>query len=83
MSSFPIEMEVSRPVSVSFDADRFTVELEDGRALAVPYAYSPRLIAATQAQREHYELSPSGIHWPSIDEDLSVRGLLLGLPVRA
>jgi hypothetical protein len=77
------EVEIPLATSVSFEADRFVVELSDGRAIAVPYAYSPRL-DATPEQRAHYKLSGGGygIHWEEIDEDLSVIGLLRGTPAR-
>lgn len=60
------------------------MELADGRRLAVPLAFYPRLLHATPAQREHYELSGGGrgIHWDEIDEALSVAGLLAGVPDR-
>lgn len=77
------EVEIPLATSVSFEADRFVVELSDGRAIAVPYAYSPRLAGATPEQRAHYELGGGyGIHWEEIDEDLSVAGLLRGTPAR-
>lgn len=85
MSSLPVaEMESPRAVSVAFEAERFVVELSDGRAIAVPYAYSPRLLDATKEQRADYRLigRGDGIHWPLIDEDLSVAGLLRGTPAR-
>lgn len=67
-------------MSVTFDADGFTVHLNDGRALSVPYVYSPRLADATPAQRADYRLigRGDGIHWPQVDEDLSIAGLLRG-----
>jgi hypothetical protein len=54
------------------------VDLEDGRTVGVPYAWFPRLLHATLAQRQAVELSPSGLHWDEIDEDISVTGLLAG-----
>jgi hypothetical protein len=83
MSSLPVtEIELPRAVHVAFEAERFVVELSDGRAIAVPYAYSPRLLDATAEQRADYRLigRGDGIHWPLIDEDLSVAGLLRGTP---
>jgi hypothetical protein len=67
-----------RPVSVSFDDDRMNVELSDGRTIGVPLAWFPRLVHATREQLESYELSPCGLHWESLDEDISVAGLLAG-----
>jgi len=54
------------------------VSLEDGRKLEVPLAWFPRLLKATPRQRNHYRLIGNGIgiHWPDIDEDLSVNGFL-------
>jgi hypothetical protein len=57
------------------------VELTDGRRLGVPLAYFPRLLNATALDREHFIISGvgSGLHWDNLDEDISVRGLLLGI----
>lgn len=67
---------------VRFDADRIVVDLMDGRTIAVPLAYYPRLFQATPQQRTRWEIAGAGygIHWPDIDEDLSVEGLLRGIP---
>jgi hypothetical protein len=46
--------------------------------MAVPLAWFPRLLAATPEQRNQFELSPRGIHWEALDEDISVDGLLAG-----
>jgi len=56
------------------------VLLADGRKISVPLAWFPRLLHATTQQRENFELlgDGEGIHWPEIDEDLSVAGLLRG-----
>jgi Protein of unknown function (DUF2442) len=64
--------------SVRFDADSMWVELSDGRTLAVPLAWFPRLMDATPEQRAHVEISPQGLHWDDLDEDISVQGLLEG-----
>jgi hypothetical protein len=63
---------------VTFTSDEMVVALADGRRLAVPLAWFPRLTKATQSQLLHYELlgDGEGIHWPDLDEDLSVKGLL-------
>lgn len=66
------------PKNVTFDADSFWVELSDGRTLGVPLAWYPRLLNATTEQLTDYELSPRGIHWDALDEDISVDGLLAG-----
>jgi hypothetical protein len=66
--------------TVSFDDDRLSVELMDGRAISVPLLWYPRLANATYEQLSHWELAGGGygIHWPDIDEDLSAEGLLKG-----
>ena len=71
-----------RVAGVSFDAERLIVDLMDGRTIAVPLAWYPRLLAATAEQRAEWEVAGGGygIHWPQIDEDLSVEGLLRGAP---
>lgn len=66
------------PIAVDFTDDRMSVTLEDGRIIAVPIAWYPRLLAASPEQRMDFELSPSGIHWDAIDEDISVEGMLIG-----
>ena len=65
---------------VRFNEDDIVVSLVDGRTVSVPLVWFPRLAAATSQQRESYELlgDGEGIHWPDIDEDLSVDGLLRG-----
>ena len=81
MSTLPVKTD-ERVVGVSFDADRLVVDLMDGRSIAVPLAWYPRLLDATPEQRSKWELAGAGygIHWPEIDEDLSVEGLLRGAP---
>ncbi|WP_346726661.1 DUF2442 domain-containing protein [Acidiphilium multivorum] len=56
------------------------VGLMDGRTIAVPLAWFPRLLNASPEQRSHWELAGAGygIHWPDLDEDLSTEGLLRG-----
>jgi hypothetical protein len=66
------------PVGITFGNDKMIVELSDGRTLGVPLEWFPRLLNATPAQRENYELSPCGLHWEELDEDISIAGLLAG-----
>ncbi|MBP2315123.1 DUF2442 domain-containing protein [Azospirillum soli] len=68
--------------SVSLDDERLTVDLKDGRSIAVPLAWYPRLFDATPEQRRNWEIAGGGygIHWPDVDEDLSTEGLLRGAP---
>jgi hypothetical protein len=54
------------------------VHLQDGRLLGVPLAWFPRLLHGSPADREKAWLSPSGIHWDELDEDISIAGLLAG-----
>jgi hypothetical protein len=81
MSSLIVEAR-PRAVEVSVTDDELRVVLADGRALSVPLAWFPRLLHATSAQRQRFELlgDGEGIHWPDVDEDLSVAGLLRGTP---
>ena len=67
---------------VRFSADRLIVDLADGRTIAVPIAWYPRLERATPPERANWQISGGGygIHWPDIDEDLSSEGLLRGTP---
>lgn len=66
--------------AVSFDEQMFHVTLDDGRELSVPIAWFPRLRRATAAQRSRWRLigRGEGLHWPDVDEDISVLGLLAG-----
>ena len=66
--------------SVRFDEDMMHVSLKDGRVVSVPVTWFPLLRAATPKQRERYEVGGGGtsLHWPELDEDLSVAGLLAG-----
>ena len=74
-----------RVANVTCDDDRLAVDLMDGRAIAVPLAWYPRLFNATPEQRGKWEVSAGGygIHWPEVDEDLSAEGLLRGTPAPA
>jgi hypothetical protein len=66
--------------SIDFTDDLMNVHLLDGRIIGVPLAWFPRLLAGTAEQRVKYEIGGGGIglHWPELDEDLSVAGLLAG-----
>ena len=70
MSFFP------EPVDVSFDDVSMSVALDDGRTITVPLAWYPRLVNATRKQLETYELSPGGVHWDELDEDLAIEGMM-------
>ena len=64
--------------TVRFDDDMMWVALSDGRRLGVPLVWFPRLLAASAADRACVEISPYGLHWPALDEDISIAGLLAG-----
>jgi hypothetical protein len=63
------------PVKVGFDEDAMWVSLADGRTIGVPLAWYPRLLNGTTKQRLDHFLSPSGIHWETLDEDIPVEAL--------
>ena len=67
---------------VRVTADEIVAHLADGRVISVPLAWSWRLSEATPAQRANWRLIGSGqeVHWPDVDEDLSVEGMLKGVP---
>jgi hypothetical protein len=76
------EANEPRIVGVKVTSDEIVARLADGRTVSVPLAWSWRLSDATPAQRRRFEIigSGEGVHWPDIDEDLSARGLLQGIP---
>ena len=67
-------------IGIDVSDDTLTVDLSDGRTIAVPIDWFPRLVHATQDERDNWRLigSGEGIHWPDLDEDISVEGLLAG-----
>lgn len=67
-------------VGVIVSDDTLTVDLEDGRTIAVPIGWYPRLAHGTPAERSNFQISGAGygIHWPDLDEDIGVEGILLG-----
>ena len=68
------------PKTVRIDDDTLWVGLSDGRTIAAPLTWFPRLLEATPEQRAQAELSKHGLHWEALDEDISVAGLLAGQP---
>ena len=70
----------ARVAAARIEADQLVVDLMDGRTIAAPLAWFPRLEGATDAQRANIEVAGGGhgLHWPDVDEDLSVEGLLRG-----
>lgn len=79
MSSLAVEYPPRAHSIKCTDAELF-VFLTDGRSLSVPVVWFPRLASASPSQRENYEFIADGvgIHWPDLDEDISVEGLLAG-----
>ncbi len=71
-------LETPEARKVWFDDHRMFVELADDRQLGIPLTWFPRLLHATRAQREAVWISPGGLHWEEIDEDISVAGLIAG-----
>lgn len=71
-----------RAMAVECSDDELRVSLTDGRWLSVPIVWFPRLAHASASERANYELlgDGEGIHWPGVDEDISVAGLLAGQP---
>lgn len=71
-----------RVLQVTCTADSVVVDLFDGRTISAPLAWYPRLLHATPEQRSNCQIAGAGygIHWPDLDEDLSVEGLLRGAP---
>ena len=69
---------------VRVTADEIVARLADGRVISVPLAWSWRLSEATPQQRAHFRLigCGQGVHWPDVDEDISVEGMLYGVPAR-
>jgi len=80
MSSSPIEIVVARAVSVVITDDALIVDLSDGRTISVPLGWFPRLTHGTVEERANWRLlgQGEGIHWPDLDEDISVEGLITG-----
>lgn len=72
---------IDEPVKVEVIDDSLVVTLRDGRIISTPLIWYPRLVQATPEQIAEVELGAWGLHWESLDEDLSIRGMLLGRPV--
>jgi hypothetical protein len=78
MSTLEIEVGDLRAHAVEFTTTDLVVTLLDGRKIATPLEWYPRLRRASAAERANYEIMPMGIHWPDLDEDLSIAGMLKG-----
>ena len=75
-------MQVPEAERVEVTDDALMADLSNGRTISVPLAWYPRLVHATPAERRNWRLIGvgQGIHWPDLDEDISVEGLLAGRP---
>jgi len=73
-----------RIIAIEVTEDSIAAQLADGRTISVPLAWSWRLSDATLEQRNNFEIigTGEGVHWPDIDEDISARGMLYGMPAR-
>jgi hypothetical protein len=82
MSSSPVEPHVATALHVVVNQDMLTVSLSDGRTVSAPLTWFPRLLHGNPIERSSWRLigKGHGIHWPQLDEDISVDGLLAGNP---
>ena len=80
MSSLAVEVQEPRGKSVKINDDEVMVDLVDGRTITVPLVWYPRLWHGSPQERNHFEIFADGayIHWPALDEDLTVAGMLAG-----
>ena len=82
MTTLAIEFRMVSAQSVNVTDEALIVDLSDGRTVSVPLAWFPRLLHGTAEERNKWRLigSGEGIHWPDLDEDISVENLILGKP---
>ncbi len=82
MITLAVELQAVKTQNVVVTDDTLAVDLTDGRTISVPLAWYPRLLHATQKERNNWRLigRGEGIHWPDLDEDISVEDLILGRP---
>jgi|SRR5688572_5135942 hypothetical protein len=82
MATSMVEMEIPNAERVTVTDAALVIDLSDGRSISVPLTWFPRLVHATPEERTSWRLvgRGEGIHWPELDEDISVEGLLAGRP---
>ena len=82
MNTSPTEVQVARAQQVVGTEDSLTVDLVDGRTISVPIGWYPQLLHGTREERTSWRLigGGEGMHWPDLDEDISVENLLAGKP---
>ncbi|MBE2233437.1 MAG: DUF2442 domain-containing protein [Anaerolinea sp.] len=80
MSTLVIEASTATAQQVQVTDDELVIALDDGRRISAPLAWYPRLLHGTPTERNRWRLiaNGEGIHWPDLDEDLSVEGVILG-----
>ncbi len=80
MTTLAIELRMVSAQNVAVTDEALTVDLSDGRTVSVPLAWFPRLLHGTSEERTKWRLigDGEGIHWPDLDEDISVENLILG-----
>jgi Protein of unknown function (DUF2442) len=82
MNTSTTDIQVAMAQQVAVTEDTLTVDLVDGRTISVPLGWYPRLLHGTPEERNHWRLigGGEGIHWPNLDEDISMENLLAGKP---
>ncbi len=82
MTSLETDIQIPAVTNVLIDEDSITVDLSDGRTITVPLSWYPRLLHTEVNERKNWRLigNGEGIHWPDVDEDISVRGIIAGKP---
>jgi hypothetical protein len=82
MNTFTTEIPVARAQHVTVTEDALAVDLADGRTIVAPLVWYPRLLQGTPKERNNWRLigGGEGIHWPDLDEDISVENILTGKP---
>jgi hypothetical protein len=80
MPTLEIDVGDLQARAVEFTETELVVTLADGRKIATPIDWYPRLLKASPKERANFEIMPMGIHWPDIDEDLGIAGMLKGRP---
>lgn len=82
MTTLAFEIRLTQIQSISISEDTLTADLSDGRTISVPLNWYPRLLHGTPEERANWRLigQGEGIHWPDLDEDISVENLIYGQP---
>jgi hypothetical protein len=82
MNTLAVEIRIPEALNASLTEDTLSVDLSDGRSISVPIAWFPRLLHASEQERNNWRFigKGQGIHWEDIDEDISIEGLLAGRP---